>query len=176
MTQHTGIIEFVSHKYDKYAIKLEGQEGWYNTKQEYADEWDYKPKQGDEVTFDDGGKKYFSKHKVLKQSAGVAPSGGKSKGGGWSNVGVEVGHASNLAMRVMEQRLAGVASEPTVGSTEYWKQFAQDTMKIHGLMAKIKDSVEGKTEAVPAKEAEPAQPEVYKSPDPVKSNELDDIF
>lgn len=158
MTQHTGTIEFVSRKYDKYAVKLEGQDGWYSTKSQYADEWDYQPKKGDEVTFDDGGKKYFSKHKVLKMGAGN-PVGGKAggyKGNGGNMIGVEIGHASKLAMDML---IAKYGAEE-YGSNGFYKEFAQETLKIHSLMGKIKAKASGESAPAPA----PAAPAAEEAP------------
>jgi len=140
MATHTGTIEAISYKYDKFAVLIE--EAWYGTKAEYAAEWPVKPSVGDSISWDDGGKKYLGKMKILKSGGGSAGLvAGKAAGGsgGYSSLGVEVGHASNLAMRVMEQYQFGDAagSMPT-GSVEYYKQFVKETETIYKLMKGLK--------------------------------------
>lgn len=56
------------------------------------------------------------------------------------NLGVEMGHASNLAMRMMEQYLQCDTDTMEIGSTEYYKKFAGFTDNIYELMKRLKDS------------------------------------
>lgn len=70
------------------------------------------------------------------------------------NLGVEMGHASNLAMRMMEQYLQTTADTVEIGSTEYYKKFAGFTDNIYELMKRLKDSKANANE----KEAQAATP------------------
>lgn len=136
MATVTGTIEAVSHKFGKFGINVDGQ--WYNTKQEWAP--NPEPSKGDTVSFDDGGKNFIKKLKVV----GGAPSGGvKTSSFGKPNIGIEVGHASNLAMRMMEQYLSHEALDGSwVGSEEYYKMFTENTLTIYRLMQGIRKNVE----------------------------------
>jgi len=158
MAIHKGTVEAISYKYEKFAVLIE--EKWYNTKAEYAAEWPVKPAVGDVITFDDGGKKYLGKMKIVSSPGGSAGTA-KAASGGYSNIGVEVGHASNLAMRVMEQRLtegSGLAYTE-VGTAEYYKLFIKETETIYKLMKGLKAKLgepkvaEKPEEPVPAKKA-----------------------
>lgn len=104
---------------------------------------------GDEVVFNFIEKGRFNniKGKVNVSKAGSPSSsggGGKSYGGGFSQTGVELGHASNLAMRMMEQYMHTFSVE--VGSTEYYKKFTEFTMDTYKVMKKLRDAVDGKSE------------------------------
>lgn len=70
----TGVVEAKNHnaKYGTYGILVNG--GWYNSKYEIRAE------KGDEVEFDDGGKNYVRKCKVLGAGGGASTSGGASTG------------------------------------------------------------------------------------------------
>lgn len=172
MTVHTGIVEGISYKYDKFSVlvkEADGTEGWYGTKKEFADEWPAKPNRGDKITFDDAGRKYLSKMRILESAGGSAGAAAGSKSGSNYNLGVEVGHASNLAMRVMEQRLDHQRLE--IGSSEYWKQFAKDTNDIYKIMTGIKARIGGTNTPEEAPEAPPV-----KKPEPSKEVDDMDIF
>jgi hypothetical protein len=76
----------------------------------------------------------------------VVVVGSDSGGGGGSsaapvrngNLGVELGHASNLAMRMMEQNASlGCA----VGSTDYYKKFAEYTVDMYRVMQGLRVKV-----------------------------------
>lgn len=96
MSKVTGVVEAVSTKWDKYSIQVNG--GWYGTKMEWAKE---KPVAGDTVEFDDGGGK-FTKYLKITGSGGAVPAkAGAAKAGGYSNVGVQMGHAYNNAMALV---------------------------------------------------------------------------
>lgn len=135
MATHQGIIEAISHRYDKFAILY--NEKWYNTKKEYAEEWPVMPTVGDEISWDDGGKKYLGKMKIIKKNTSApAPQSLPSTGGGYSNIGVEMGHASKLAM---DMALASAASGYyEVASAEFYKFWAKETLKVHSYMTKLK--------------------------------------
>jgi hypothetical protein len=102
----TGVVEGVSTKYDKYSVLVGGT--WYATKMEWAT---VKPEKGDLVSFDNKGAKFLNNVKITSKAgyAGAnAAAGGSSGSSGSSsppknfNLGVELGHASNLAMRMTE--------------------------------------------------------------------------
>lgn len=73
MSMVTGTVGWVGqNKFGKYSIKLDGNETWYNSN------YEIKAQKGDVVEFDDGGKKYCQKLKVINSSgAGYAPPTGK---------------------------------------------------------------------------------------------------
>lgn len=79
MSTVSGVVGWVGqNKYGKYSIKLEENENWYNSN------YEIKANKGDTVEFDDGGKKYCSKLRVVssggKGSTTVTPI--KSSGRG----------------------------------------------------------------------------------------------
>jgi hypothetical protein len=67
-------------------------------------------------------------------AGGSAPSKSPTRNG---NLGVELGHASNLAMRMMEQ--ATVC--PEAGSTDYYKKFAEFTVDMYKVMQGLRTKV-----------------------------------
>ena len=130
MSTVTGTVEAVSTKYDKFSVLV--NDTWYATKQEWAP--DPLPKKGDKVTFENGGKKFLSKCKIL--GSGGSTSSGGSSGSKNFNIGVEVGHASNLAMRVVEKM------ELTPGSEDFYRAFAKETENIFKLMKALRKNLE----------------------------------
>lgn len=149
--QHQGVIEAISHKYDKFAILFE--EKWYNTKKEYAAEWPVQPAVGDEISWDDGGKKYLGKMKIVKKNTAAPAAGASAPSGGNYNIGVEIGHASKLAMDIaLQQAQVGMYE---VGSTDFYKAWAKETLKVHGFMTKLKAKA---STPPPAPEVEAAPP------------------
>ena len=68
----------------------------------------------------------------------VAPAASRS-GGGYSNIGVEVGHAANLAMEMMGQKVLDAES---VGTKEYYQAFAQYTLEMYKVMKGIRSKIE----------------------------------
>lgn len=124
---------------------------------------------GDEVVFNSVAKGRFNN---IKGKVNVASSGGGGSasrgpsGGGYSNLGVELGHASNLAMRMMEQEKWDVEM---VGSKEYFSAFTKYTMDVYKVMKHIRESVSTKSES----ETKTATP--TKSSDD-EDNDGDDLF
>lgn len=131
----TGTIEAVSHKFDKFSINVNGE--WYSTKQEWAPSPE--PNKGDTVSFDNGGKKFIKKLKVV--GSGGAPSSSGGTGYSKPNLGIEVGHASNLAMRVLEMKVADNVIDANDDETLY-KLFTEHTQNIYRLMQGIRKSIE----------------------------------
>lgn len=170
MAIQKGTIEAISHKYEKFAVLIE--EKWYNTKAEFAAEWPVKPQVGDVIQFDDGGKKYLGRMKIISSTAPAVAATSTPKSGGYSSLGVEVGHASNLAMRMMEQKIrGGYAGE--VGSPEYYREFAQYIQDVYKLMTGIKKKLGSAPEEAPAPEVE-AKP--APEPAPAAEDDLSDLF
>ena len=147
MAQVKGLVENVSTKWDKYSMQVNGS--WYGTKEEWAV---VKPNKGDLIEFDDGGKNYTKNVKIITAGAGGTygspkPSGGGK--GGYSNLGVELGHAANLAIQVV------LAEGIEAGSTDFYKAFAQNTRKCYAIMKGLREEFEKPaetTKAVPAEE------------------------
>ena len=88
-------------------------------------------------------------------SSSPAASGGKPSGG-FSNVGVELGHAANLAMRMMEQD----NEVDAVGSTAYYKQFSVYTEDMYKLMKALRVKVSAPEYTSDVKPTAPKAPEV----------------
>lgn len=161
MSKVTGKVE--SMRRDRKGVKVDGQ--WYSSFSPITDvEWK------DEVEFEYEQKGKYANIKgtvrKLASSGGSGNSGGNAgRGGsvsGYSSLGVELGHASNLAMRMMEQRGAGsVGGTLDVGSAEYYKQFMEDTKNIFKVMkgmrawAETDDGAKEKPRASPVKSEEP---------------------
>jgi len=74
MATVTGVVEGVSTKFGKYSILVDGT--WYGTKEEWAT---VKPNKGDNVSFDNGGAKFFKNCTIV---GGASPSAPASSGGG----------------------------------------------------------------------------------------------
>ena len=165
MEKVAGKVESKSRKGN--SIKVNGD--WYSTfKAEDLSHVEWK----DEVEFlyEQKGQYKNIKGRVTKTgSSGGASnasnnSGGGGNRGGYSSVGVELGHAANLAMRMMEQVEEGVS--PIVGTPEYYKQFIEYTESMYKVMKAVRAKVESGGES-------PA-------PAPAKSDDsdidTDDIF
>jgi hypothetical protein len=168
-----GLVENVSTKYDKYSVQVNGT--WYNTKMEYAK---VKPNKGDLVEFDDGGAKFTKNMKIVTAGAGGVygspkPSAGK---GSYSSLGVELGHAANLAMQMALAEAKTSSLE--IGSTAFYKEFVTHTRKVKAIMQGLRDEFEGATSALPV---EPADEEVVvlttKTTEPdVEKVDVTDLF
>lgn len=112
------------------------------------------------------------KGEVKKLSA--ESSGGGSTAQPWSNIGVEIGHASNLAMRMMEQQQALEGDLSTkVGSPEYFQEFTLNTLNVYKVMKAIRSKVESVGGVVPTAVKPEAEEPSEKMAEP---NPLEDIF
>lgn len=150
----TGIVEGVSTKYDKYSVLVNGT--WYATKMEWAT---VKPEKGDNITFDNKGAKYLNSVKI--NNKGHAQPAGSSVGSGPSknfNLGVELGHASNLAMRMTEFLQEGSGKDSSANEfLDIWerntaliyarmqrlrKMYEEGTVQAEGKAAYVKDEIE----------------------------------
>jgi hypothetical protein len=144
MAMVKGLVENVSTKWDKYSIQVNG--AWYGTKMEWAH---VQPSKGDLVEFDDGGGKYTKNLSIVTKGAGGTygspkPSAGGK--GGYSNLGVELGHAANLAIQI------ALAGGTEAGSTDFYKAFAQNTRKCYAIMKGLREEFENPAETPEATE------------------------
>jgi len=131
MAEVNGVVEGVSTKFGKYSILVNGT--WYSTKMEWAK---VQPEKGAQVSFDDGGAKFLKNVKVLSggsSSGSSAPAPSK----GFNSLGVELGHAANLAMQVM---LARSPVEP--GTAEFYADFVDQTQAIFKVMKTLRTHYE----------------------------------
>lgn len=134
MATVTGTVEAVSTKFGKFSVLI--NEKWYNTKQEWAPK--PLPTKGDQITFDDGGKNYLSKCKVVGSSTKTGVSGGSGGGGkgGYNPMGVELGQAMNLAMTVA----MSAGGEP--GSEGFYKFWIEQTETIYAISRSLRTKME----------------------------------
>ena len=158
----TGKVE--SMRRDKKGVKVNGE--WYSSFNAISGvEW----KDEVEFEFEQKGRYNNIKGAVRKLgSGGGGSNSGKYSGSGnrstgYSNVGVEVGHASNLAMRMMEQRIQ-MEDNIEIGSTDYYKMFMEDTKNVHKIMTALRASIEKGDEPAPKSEVQ------------TEDLETDDIF
>ena len=154
-----GVVEAVSTKFGKFSIMVNSN--WYATKMEWAT---VQPNKGDLVEFDDGGGKFLKKVKITGKGSGeVVSFGGKSSGGSptgktWNNLGVELGHASNIAKDITFIQFDG--KEDQVGSEEFFQKFVDNTEKVFRVMKMLRTKYEAAEAPVEAPVAhEPAVPE-----------------
>lgn len=159
MATVTGTVEAVSTKFGKFGVLI--NEKWYNTKQEWAP--NPLPVKGDEITFDDGGKNFLSKCKVVGSSP-KSSGGGGSKG--YNPLGVELGQAMNLAMTVA---MAG-GIEP--GSEAFYKYWIEQTETIYAISRSLRTKMERQDGAASDLSEEVAKPK--KSP--YTKSEDSDLF
>jgi len=127
----TGVVEAVSTKFDKYSIQVGGT--WYSTKMEWAK---VQPEKGAEVSFDNGGGKFMKNVKIISGGSGGSAGASPAKGG-FSTLGVELGHAANLAMQVSLHGSPGAA-----GSPEFYKFFVEQTQTIYKVMKGLRKHYE----------------------------------
>ena len=106
--------------------------------------------------------------KIISSGGGSAGTA-RAAGGGFSSIGVEVGHASNLAMRVMEQKLS-TGGTPAPGSPEYYREFVQETETIYKLMKGLKAKLDSAEYTVPT-----VKPESKPVLVPEKASEPEDL-
>ena len=129
----SGKVESKSKKGN--SIKVDGE--WYSTfSSDDLDHVEWK----DDVVFNwelAKGKYRNIKGKVRVSGSGAGTASPAASKGGWSNTGVELGHAANLAMRMMEQ-----GTPPTVGTPEYYKQFLKYTEDMYKLMKGVRAKVD----------------------------------
>lgn len=162
----TGVVEAVSTKYDKYGILVDGT--WYSTKIEWAK---VKPEQGDKVTFENGGGKFMKSPKIIGHSEGNSGSSSGSSSGAPAknyNLGVELGHASNLAMRMTEY-LAN-STDPQ----KFLDEWEGLTQSIYDRMARLRKMYE-EGEVVAGAKKEYLEDELAKLKPKAKAKAKEDI-
>jgi hypothetical protein len=116
MAEVTGTVEAVSHKFDKLSLKV--NDVWYATKKEYAPAFEIN--RGDEVQFDDGGKKYLSKVRKLTSSSGAtAPANTGTKRTPGFPVGVDTKDRSIVRQNSLSHavKLVSTVVGPTTAKT-----------------------------------------------------------
>jgi hypothetical protein len=132
----TGTVEAAHSKWDKWNILVNDK--WYSTKLEYARA---KPGKGAVVEFDDGGAKFTKNLRVISEGEPY-PSGGypspspKSGTKTYSNLGVELGHASNVAKDMAIHYSLHVDIE--IGSPEWYKYWVTHTEKVYNVMKALR--------------------------------------
>jgi hypothetical protein len=139
----TGVVEGVSTKYDKYSVLVNGT--WYATKMEWAT---VKPEKGDLVSFDNKGAKFLNNVKITSKSgyAGANAAAGSSGSSSPSsppknfNLGVELGHASNLAMRMTEFLQEGSGKDSS--ANEFLDVWERNTALIYARMQRLRKMYE----------------------------------
>jgi len=153
----TGVVEGVSTKYDKYSVLVGGT--WYATKMEWAT---VKPEKGDLVSFDNKGAKFLNNVKITSSFRG-GPAGSSAASAGNStssppknfNLGVELGHASNLAMRITERKWGdiddvtsflddweGITQSVYARMQRLRKMYEEGAVQSEGKAAYVKDEIE----------------------------------
>ena len=142
MSNVSGMVESKSRKGN--SIKVDGD--WYSTfKAEDLNHVNWK----DNVVFAFEQKGEYKNIKGKVQRSGGSSASPAKSGGGYSTLGVEMGHASNLAMRMMEQHMnANLDSAIEIGSPEYYKQFLTYTETVYKLMRQLKAKHEESNEKV----------------------------
>ncbi len=133
----TGVVEGVSTKYDKYSVLVDGT--WYATKMEWAT---VKPERGDNVTFDNKGAKFLNNVKITAKAGNgqAANSGGSGTPPKNFNLGVELGHASNLAMRMTEFLQEGNGKDGS--ANEFLDVWERNTALIYARMQRLRKMYE----------------------------------
>ena len=130
---------------DRKGFQIDNND-WYSS-------WDpVTAERGDNVVFN-----YVQKgqYKNIKGKVNVSGSTGSApvKAGGAKpnnfNLGVELGHAANLAQRVLEVMYCEDqldAADVEVGSPKYWAIFNEQTLRAYKVMKALRKKVEGGSE------------------------------
>jgi hypothetical protein len=173
-----GVVEVClnPNQWGKLAVLVDGN--WYGTG---LDQVNFTiPAKGDMITFN-GGKtgKYLNAVKIVSsghevaeyehgaggspKTAGSAPRAAPAKatGGGYSTLGVEIGHASNIASAMAMAKF----KPDEVGSASYYHFFLEHTQQVYRMVKGLKEKIVDGSSPVP--------PEVTEVAD---SDDLSDIF
>lgn len=132
----TGVVEGVSTKFDKYSVLVNGT--WYNTKMEWAT---VKPEKGDLISFDNKGAKFLNNVKITSKAgyAGANAAAGNTANPSKNfNLGVELGHASNLAMRITERKWGDI--DDVTAFLDDWEGI---TKSVYSRMQRLRKMYEG---------------------------------
>jgi hypothetical protein len=146
MPQVTGVVEARNER----ALCVAG--GWYGA---YKGQGIEKVVKGDTVDLewspDKTGK--YKNIKSCKVLSGAVAGAAEPARRGYSNVGVEIGHAMNLAMEVAREL-------HPVGSLEFYKALVEHTGKMHKISSRLRAAAEaGKDIEELVKHEEPELPE-----------------
>jgi hypothetical protein len=160
MATVTGVVEVAMNpnKFGKFAMLVD--EVWYSTDPSWLPT---KPEKGDTVTFDNGGKKYI-KNLTITGKGGLGKTHSPAAKGGYSNLGVELGHASNVAKDMANK----FYKDADIGSEDWYIYWMEHTQKVYKVMGKLRKKFE-----------EPEEEKVVvmeKKAEPASISELDDIF
>jgi hypothetical protein len=134
MAKVQGTVEAVSTKFGKFSVLVDGT--WYATKQEYVNFPE--PSSGDNIEFDDGGSKFLKRVKILGSSSGASTGGRASPKKNFNPLGVELGHASKLAM---DMAIASFPSEG-VGSKDFYQYWTDHTENVYKIMKGLRETYE----------------------------------
>ena len=136
---------------------------WYSS-------WDkLKVERGDNVVFNYVTKGTFNNIKGAVRISTSAPAAGKAGPRPNNLLGVELGHASNLAQRMLELHYTN--SQVDVESKEYLKHFASQTLKVYEVMQNIRQAIANKDAKVEEKKEVPSDNPHLTAP--AKSDDLD---
>lgn len=87
---------------------------------------------------------------VVGGTARPAQAAGGSSGGGYSNLGVELGHASKLAMDMV----LNMSDPRNVGDDDFYSEWIKHTRKVYKSMHALRTEFSKPQEAAPAEVAE----------------------
>jgi hypothetical protein len=135
MAQVTGTVEKVNFpdRYGKFSMLV--GERWFNSKPEWLRD---KPGEGDQVEFDDKGKNYINELKIVSKGSGSPSKSFKGYSKGRDNLlGIELGHASKLAM---DMTLASHDFE-RVGDDDFYRFWLDQTQKVYTHMKNLKSAM-----------------------------------
>jgi hypothetical protein len=137
MAEVQGVVEKVINpdKYGKVSMVVGGN--WYNTKPEWLPTV---PSEGQEVVFDNGGKKYINKLRIVGSGTASAIKSSAPKGD--HLLGVKLGHASNIAKDVAFA-LQGGESEP-YDVEQWYRDWLNHTQRVFDSMESLRDVTEKK--------------------------------
>ena len=118
----TGVVGWSGkNKFGKFSLKLEDNDTWYNS------QYEIKASKGDTVEFDDAGKKYVNKLRVI--GGGSAPSssgaGSTASAGGTSNRDRSIIRQNSLAHATALMRSSITAEDPRT-----WDNVADDVIEL----------------------------------------------
>ena len=172
----TGTVEAISTKYDKFSIMV--NDIWYGTKQEYADNFKALPNRGDSVEFDNGGKKFLSKLVIVGASASSGSPSSPAAKAPYSNLGMTLGHASNIGIKI------ALAGDTVVGSTEFYSSFINSTETVHKIMTNLnlkhaaiaQAGASGKLTETPVTESVVKAPEAKSESSDTTEISVDELF
>lgn len=124
MAQVTGVIEAKSNKFGKFSILLDNGT-WYSSK------FEIKGEKGDTVEFDDGGKNYCQKLRVVGGGSASAPS---SSGGGGSTYTPAAKAKPGFPVPVDTKDRSIVRQNALAHATNIWKTLMEKQPPVDKVM------------------------------------------